>query len=181
MKKICFIVFVAFVSCSKSDDDTFSEQDFTISALVDGESFKSKGISDIFIHYEHLENGLYRLGIVASDDVEQLDRTKTILIRVLLTHPDYFGEGLVVTDTRESTTFNPYSFYEEKDLDTEVKIVHANTERTRLSSFTITKLNTDDKVISGTFEFTGYDSNSGQFHQVEQGIFNNLRYIDSTQ
>lgn len=175
------LLMLSLYGCSKSDDTPVTEQNFSVTATVSGESFQSQGFGSVLAEYKILENGLYQFALVASTEPNKSEEYSRILIRVILPGSGFLNENLGVADNQTGAFSNPFCFYEEVELGTDLRLDYADTEATRIASFTVTQIDSINKTISGTFRFTANSTIFNRIYEVQEGVFNKVTYKDLTE
>ncbi len=186
MKPLLYILLplllVTTNSCNGDDDssdDTLPEVTTiganTAGCLVNGEVFLPKGNSfggpTLSAFYQVDQDG-FHFGLSISDTTG--DITKSIAV---FTNPEELQEGqtysLGAIEVNEDNDFNSnFGRYIEIDA----SVVFFNTSSTSTGVLTITKLDTQQNIISGTFSFDAIN-NSGEVVEVRDGRFD-MRYTN---
>ena len=183
MKKIIFILLLATTfSCSNSDDSPTEElliPGNKLTAKIDGQNFAALDES-------------------TSAGFSQANSVTAILIAGGSTNPsssNFSTEaiGIALTIIQESEFTASSQWYVNSDngdiivagaysrgdsLNDTSNIIEASSDTDQLSSarIRITKLDRTLKTISGEFEFTAEDEETGQIYTITEGRFNDIQY-----
>lgn len=173
MKNIyTFLTLLCILSCSKPDEvDSFKYN--SIRATVNGKTLVFD--KAIICQTKKLTDPLFQFSFIGSNG-DDPDISPSILIRLVYPGGQYFYEKRGLTDNGQGTTPNPLGLYLERENSSGLEYIKSDTEVTRIAAASITELDTVNKTISGTFRFTSYDSTLGEYYEVTDGEFKNLKY-----
>ena len=148
MKKLLFILFLlnlqlVFSNCSKDDDSTPT---YFINAKINGDDFSSGTITANQIGPFINVTGLQGLSNALSLSIATSLTNGTYSFDILDTDQVAAGYGNTLPGG-----------------------INVNAES---GSMTITELDTTAQIVSGTFEFSGTDDNSGDTYNITSGEFN---------
>jgi hypothetical protein len=171
---LLFVVVISISSCSKESQDTsLGENEFK--ANVNGKTMIFNNA--IIAETQQLNDPFFRFLFIGSNG-DDPDISPTILVSMVYPGKEFFFEQRGLTDNGEGTVVNPLGRYIERENSSGLEFIDSDTETTRIATASITSLDTINKLVSGTFRFTSFDDTLGQFYEVTDGVFNNLKYIN---
>lgn len=175
MRTRLFIIYLLVLSsCSKTEEGTaLGNNEFK--ATVNGKAMLFD--SAIIAETQELNDPFFRFLFIGSNS-DDPNTSPTILVTMVYPGKEFFYEQRGLTDNGEGSVVNPYGRYLERENSSGLEFVNSDTENTRIATASITSLDTINKLISGTFRFTSFDDTLGQFYEVTDGVFNNLKYTE---
>ncbi|MDR6968236.1 hypothetical protein J2X31_002253 [Flavobacterium arsenatis] len=171
MKKIIliFAVILTFFGCEKNDDNNNETLPpatqtgaGTFACYVNGKAFIDKS-GGYFNCFYQLVNGEYYFGISGLDDNHSIFRAVALATNA----------SEITNDQQYELSCNePNNHYGEVAFTRQ--LLDATTCNSSFGTMTITKLDFDNNIVSGTFEFDVIHPNSGEIIQIRDGRFDTL-------
>ncbi len=185
MKKtlLTLLLMTTLFSCKKDDDDQTPIEQLpaatqvganTAGCLVNGQAFLPKGSSQfgptLSCFYQQLEDG-HHFGLAITENGFNEDRTVNISL-----NPDELMENVVYTLTNQTDNGSNYNsnFGEYYILSFEGNKYFLTTN-TNIGELKITKLDIQQRIVSGTFWFNA--QRAGEVVEIREGRFD-MRYVN---
>ncbi len=168
---------VLLSSCDSDDSDDSNTpggqpEAGTFTAVVDGESFSSSWPFATAIVTE-TSNGGFTIALAGT----RVSTSESEAVTVGVVGSDFMSLTAGSVFTGQSSNTLAYGGYAlDQDDGTEIS---ASSEDNSSAICTITAIDFDAKLISGTFSFEAIDGSTGQVITVTEGVFTNLNYTIS--
>ncbi len=171
---LSIVFLLVLLSCSKTEEGTsLGENEFK--ATVNG---KTMIFDNAVIAETQQVNGPFFRFVFIGSNGDDPNTSPTILVSMVYPGVEFFYEERGLIDNGETNSANPLCQYIERETSSGLEFIDSDTETTRIATASITSLDTINKLVSGTFRFTSFDDTLGQFYEVTDGVFNNLKYIN---
>ncbi|SDB62919.1 hypothetical protein SAMN03097699_2788 [Flavobacteriaceae bacterium MAR_2010_188] len=178
MKNLLIIIMlISILGCSNNDDDASLPEatqtgENTAGCLVDGEILVPKGSSlggpRLRAFYQRDENGFHFGLIIANNSIEPQEYVNIIMNDTLVEGESYNLISQVLDKNGYTSNFGEYIVGLRPDY---------ITTDTQVGQVTITKLDTQRKIISGTFWFDAIHFENKDVVEVRDGRFD-MRYVN---
>lgn len=170
---ILIILIVIFSSCNKLDEDEIIENSGakqSISAKINGEDFSASGIL-VTAQYSNLNEMVHSLAIGGAE-LPFNGVTRAIALAIVSADSTEINQGEIYTAISNSKIGAGEYAYDNNSID--IKAVSENTD---IATITITKIDYDKKLVSGTFSFDGSDEDDpGTIYQIRDGVFTDVSF-----
>jgi hypothetical protein len=163
---------ILFISaCIKIDDPEMPDTGTaSLSAKINGETFS---VSGVFVSAEYTaQNQMVQSIAVAGAEspINGVNRAIALAMVAVDSTQIQSGDTFVATSTSRVGA-GEYTF---DNGTTDIKAVSSNTDKATL---TITNINYDTKLVSGTFSFEGSDDDDpGTTYQITDGVFTDVPF-----
>jgi hypothetical protein len=137
----------------------------TISAMIDGQPFSTA--SGSYSASIRAEGDFNNIGITAWDGIQ--NAVSTMGFNIWSFKPGVYALNNGLIGSGVAAGYNDSS-------SNDVGI--SSTKNTATGSFTLTKIDTVNHRLSGTFDFSGFDSTHGKTVHVSNGVIDNVRWVN---
>lgn len=168
MKKILFILSLVLFACHGDDDNPVAQIDLlppathtgenTFGCLLDGQAFLPDNLPGAYNCYYQFVGGDYYFNVGAGNTVNP-DLNARALVLKTEKKQIYEGETYQLLELADGNAYGVLS-----------KNGYYYTSQTDTGQLTITKLDFENNIVSGTFWYDVKDQN-GMVHQIREGRF----------
>ena len=169
MRKIfsLLLITIAIISCNKKDDPitpinqlptATQTGENTFGCLLDGEAFLPRyGTNPLDCVYQYVNGGYY-----FTLQANKRDTSNNLIVVGINTNDSEIkvGQTISLIENEKGNTYGTFFF----------NTIFTFTSKVNSGELTITKLDMDNHIVSGTFWYDIIDS-FGEFHQIREGRF----------